>query len=137
MIRVATPDDLPRIIELGGQFLEASPYADMGYDKPAFGEFATGLMEGPGVIFLSDDGFIGGLLHGMYFNPAMVMGVELFWFARSEGKALREAFEFWCRENGAAGMQATGLANYRETAIRKIYERAGYRACEVAFLKRF
>lgn len=137
MIRRATAEDLPRIIELGGQFLAASPYHDLGYDRPAFGEFATRMMDGAGAIFLSDDGFIGGLLNPAYFNPSVVMGVELFWFARTEGKALREALETWARDAGAHGMQSTGLANEREAAIRKVYERAGYRACEVGFIKRF
>jgi len=137
LIRQATPDDLDRIIELGGQFLAASPYADLGYDRPAFGEFAIRMMEGPGAIFLSDEGFIGGLLNGLYFNPSIVMGVELFWWAKTEGKALRNAFEAWCANNGASGMQSTGLANEREATIRKVYERAGYRACEIGFIKRF
>lgn len=137
MIRQASDSDLDLIVELGGEFLSASPYHDLGYDRPAFREFASRLMAGPGAIFLSDDGMIGGLLNGLYFNPSVVFGVELFWWARSEGRALREAFEAWCRENGAQGMQSTGIANEREATIRKVYERAGYRAVEVGFMKRF
>lgn len=137
MIRQATVADMERIVELGGDFLAASPYSDLGYDRPAFAGFAARLMEGPGAIFLSSDGFIGGLLNGLYFNPSVVMGVELFWWAGSEGKGLREAFEAWARENGAAGMQSTGLANEREAAIRRVYARAGYAATEVGFIKRF
>lgn len=124
-------------MELGGEFLAASPYHDLGYDHLGFAVFASNLMNGPGAIFLSDDGFIGGLLNGLYFNPSVVFGVELFWWARSEGRQLRETFEAWCREKGAQGMQSTGIANDREATIRKVYERAGYAAVEVGFMKRF
>jgi hypothetical protein len=137
VIRAATADDLPRILDLGGDFLAYSPYSDLGYDRPAFANFATRLMEGPGVILLSDDGFLGGLLNPLYFNPSILMGVELFWWAGKSGRQLREAFEAWAKAAGALGVQFTGLANEREATIRKVYERAGYAACEVGFMKRF
>jgi GNAT superfamily N-acetyltransferase len=136
LIRLATHDDLPRIVELGAQFLSYSPYRDIPLDPDAFAEFAGRLIDG-GAIFLSEDGFIGGLLNPLYFNPAIVYAVELFWWAGKTGTQLREAFEAWARDQGAQGVQFTGLANEREATIRKVYERAGFRAVEVGFIKRF
>ena len=136
MIRKATPDDLPRVIELGRAFQAYSPYRNLPFDDEAFGEFCAGVMEA-GVIFLSEDGFLGGLLNPMYFNPSVIMAVELFWWAGSTGRQLRQAFEEWAQENGAQGCQFTGLADEREPTIRKVFARAGYRACEVAFMKEF
>lgn len=136
MIRTATHEDIPHIVELGAEFLAASPHAWVGLDRDAFADFA-GRMIDHGVIFLSDDGMIGGVISPMFFNPAVSTVAELFWFARKEGRELRKALEVWAREKGAAGMTCAGLINEREATIRKVYERAGYVPSEVAFVKRF
>ena len=135
MIRRATGDDIPQIVELGAEFLAVSPHAWIPLDRDAFTEFAGRLVD-HGVVFLSDDGMIGGLVTPFFFNPAVTTAAELFWFARKEGRALREAFEGWAREQGAACLTCAGLVNDREPAIRRNYERAGYVAKEIAFMKR-
>lgn len=136
MIREATHDDLPRVVELGAAFHAMCPYSGFPLDREAFAEFAARLIDG-GVILLSDDGMIGGLLSPLYFNPSIVMGAELFWYAGTTGKALREAFEAWARDRGAQGVQFSGLADERQAAIRRVFERAGYAPAEQAFFKRF
>lgn len=136
MIREATHADLPRIVELGAAFHAMSPYGVIPFAPEAFEGFAGRLIDG-GVILLSEDGMIGGLLSPLYFNPAVVMGAELFWYAGKTGKALREAFEQWARDRGAQGVQFSGLADERQAAIRRVFERAGYTAGEQAFFKRF
>lgn len=136
MIRQATADDLDRITELGAAFHAYSPYRDIDFDPDGFRAFAAGLIE-QGAVFLSDDGMLGGLLVPLYFNPAVVMGAELFWWAGKTGRALREAFEGWARGQGAQGVQFSGLTDQREETIRKVFERAGYARAETAFFKRF
>lgn len=136
MIRPATLEDLPEVLRLAAEFHAFSPYRDYPFDADAFAGFAGRLIEG-GVIFLSEDGMIGGLLNPLYFNPAVVMAAELFWFARKEGRQLREAFEGWARERGAVGVQASSLCDGQADKIRRNYERAGYAPMETAYLKRF
>lgn len=136
MIRKATHDDLPEILKLGAEFLAYSPYAWAELDPDAFATFAGHMIEN-GAIFLSDYGMIGGILSPLYFNPSVVLAAELFWWARTEGKALKAAFEAWAVEQGCAGITFTGLTDHHEAAIRRIYSRAGYAASEVAFVKRF
>ncbi len=136
MIRQATVDDLELIGDLGAQFLAASPYADVPLDIVAFSDFAGRMIE-HGVILLSDDGMLGGVLNPLYFNPSVVFAAELFWWAPKEGRALREAFEAWAREHGAMGVQFSGISNERAATVTKLFQRAGYEPVELAFLKRF
>jgi hypothetical protein len=136
VIRQATADDLARVVELGEAFHAACPYREFAFDAAAFGEFALRLIDG-GVILLSDDGMLGGLLNPLYFNPAAVMGCELFWWAGKTGRQLREAFEEWAKDNGAVGVMFSGLSDEREPTIRKVFARAGYQPGELAFFKRF
>ncbi len=60
MIRRASAADMDRILELGGEFLAASPYHDLGYDREAFAGFA-----GRGGAWIPDqvrdDGVAGGV----------------------------------------------------------------------------
>jgi hypothetical protein len=136
MIRQATHEDMSRIVELGGQFLGLGPYAWVPLDVAAFEAFAAQLIR-DGVIFLADDGLIGGCLYPFYFNPSVVMTAELFWYSPKNGRLLREALEGWARERGCAAITFSGLANEREATIRKLFQRADYQPTEVAFVKRF
>ena len=135
MIRRATHDDIDEIVRLGADFLAICPYSWVPLDAEAFAVFVGGLIEG-GAVFLSEDGMIGGCLSPFFFNPSVLIGAELFWFARSEGRELRKAFEEWATDRGAACITCAGLANDREPAIRRIYTAAGYVPAEVAFVKR-
>lgn len=136
MIRKATDTDIPEILRLGAEFLAYSPYAWADLDEDAFATFAGHMIDN-GAIFLSDDGMIGGILSPLYFNPAIVVAAELFWFARSEGQALRQALQAWAQERGAAAITCSGLVDKHEPAIRRVYTRAGYVPSEIAFMKRF
>lgn len=136
MIRRATLDDMPRILDLGAEFLSFGPYAWVPLDRDAFAESAAKMIE-VGVIFLAEDGMLGGVFYPFYFNPSIKLAAELFWYSPKNGRELREAFEDWAKSEGCAGVTCSGLANDRETTIRKLFGRAGYEATEVAFVKRF
>jgi hypothetical protein len=135
MIRQATADDLDRVVELGAAFHAYSPHRVFPFDAEAFADFAAKLIAAGGV-FLSEDGFCGGLLTPLYFSPETLVAAELFWFAPSEGQALREAFEAWGVANGASAIQFTALVDDHERAIERIYRRAGYARVETGYLKR-
>ena len=136
MIRTATRADMPEILRLGRDFHAACPYRDFPLDLDAFAEFAGRLID-HGVIFLSEDGMIGGLMSAMYFNPEVRTGAELFWWAPKGGQALRKAFELWAKDQGAVAVQFSGLADDRAETVTKLFRRAGYQPAEMAFFKRF
>lgn len=136
MIRPATLEDMPRVVELGAEFLAVGPYAWVPLDRDAFAAAAAKMIE-VGIILLADDGLLGAVLYPFYFNPAVKLAAELFWYSPKNGRALREAFEAWAIAQGCAGVTCSGLANAREATVRKLFGRAGYQATEVAFVKRF
>lgn len=137
MIRRATLDDVPEILRLGAEFLAYSPNRWIPLNVEHFAATVTQIIESAGAIFLSDDGFIGGVLVPCYFNRDYAFASELFWYARQEGQALRDAFEAWGREAGAAAGTASGLVDKHEKAIRRVYGHAGYEATEIGFMKRY
>lgn len=137
VIRRATSEDVDRVVSLGTAFHAYSPWGPDAIDAPAFRTFIVGLIEN-GVVFLSEGGMIAGALVPMWFNPALVIAFEVAWWAPDgNGRALRETFEEWARENGAQGVQCAALADDKLDRVERIYGRAGYQKNEVAFVKRF
>lgn len=134
MIRQATAEDVPAIVEMGREFHAYSPWRGVPFDAVAVAEFARRLIEG-GVVLLSERGMIGGLLSPLYFNPAHVVAVELFWWAKAEGGALRAAFEEWGRNAGAHAVQFSALGDAHAEAMDRMFRRHGYARIETGYVK--
>ena len=137
MIRRATLSDVPRIVQLGRKFHAYSIWRDLPYDLEAVARTAYSMVKNEdGAVFLSDDGLCGGLINALYFSPSHRIAVELFWYAPTEGKELREAFEAWAVERGADAIQFSALADDRRGATERLYRMAGYNPVETVLMKR-
>lgn len=133
-VRQATLQDIPALVEIGRLFHAASPWKHVEYDVDSIAALLAVIVPLGGV-WRSDDGLCGGALNPLYFNPSVQVAVELFWWAPSHGKELREAFEIWAKEAGASFVQCSALVNDRLGAVSRLYARAGYEPAEVAFVK--
>ena len=137
MIRKATVADVPQIVACGREFHAYGTWSHVPLDEDAYGSFAAAAIEGPGAIFLTDDGMCGGLMVPAYFNPAFVFAAELFWWAPTEGRALREAFEGWAQESGASAVQFSAMTDDHLPAVTRLYRMGGFKPAETAFVKEF
>lgn len=135
MIRRAGPQDLSAAVAFAKEFHAESVHSWIPVDDEALTAWMAGLIDG-GAVFLSERGIIGGVVMPMYFNPAVKIAAELFWWAPLEGRALREAYEAWAAEQGASIIQFSGQRNDRSETIEKLFRRAGYDPVETGFMKR-
>lgn len=133
-VRRATQDDVGAVVRFGSDFHAYSPWKSIPFDPDATSEFVTKLING-GVVFMSDTGMIGGLLNPLYFNPAHVVAVELFWWATKNGRELMSAFEDWAQENGAHSIQFSALGDDRAERMAQLFDRAGYRKVETGYYR--
>lgn len=128
MIRRATIEDVEHCATLGHKFIVA---ADM---PPASLEecrtFCASLLHHPdGVMFISPQGVIAGLLAPLYYKPGYKQAVELFWWAEDgNGLRLLQAFETWARERGADDINMSTLAHYTPKGVPELLRRRGYEA---------
>ena len=136
MIRRATVEDLELILELGKAFFDASPYGgNIEFDPVAVEGLVLNVLDN-GVIFLSDRGIIAGVLNPLYFNPLVQFATEIAWYAEDgQGEALKQAFETWAKEQGAAVISFSIMNTAHMATLAKRLEEDGYAPLEVAYVK--
>lgn len=139
MIRPATLDDIPALLDMGHRFAAKARLVDhVGYDPESLERTLAHLIESDtGVVVIGEHGAAGGMVHPHPFNHAITVGQELFWWSEGgEGLALFDALEAAAREAGAVYWTMITLEAIRPQATGKLYERRGYRPLEHSYIKR-
>lgn len=129
-VRAATHDDILWIVDMI-EDLRAAVDGMMPVSRPWTASVVAGLIDNPqAAVFVSDGGFIAGLIQPTVINPAPV-ALENGWFARDgSGLALLRAFEAWATEQGAEMVKmSTG-------AVGPDLGRMGYAMTEKSWVKR-
>lgn len=137
MIREATHDDIPALVEMGRQFHAMAPHNPMGaYDGEGVGRMLAFLIESPSAVVLTNgDGAIGGVMAPIYFCPSKLMMEEAFWWARKGGRDLLREFEVKSREMGAACLYLSTLENEHWHLIDRVVTRRGFAPIERRYVK--
>lgn len=99
MIRSATNDDIPRLVELAALLHRTSTYAAMEFDGGIVGSFMEQLISGVGVVFVAEiDGVVVGGLAG---------GITEQWFSSEK---IAFDYSFFIDPKSRSGFTATKLA---------------------------
>lgn len=140
-IRVATLDDVPRILELGELLHRESPrWSRLSFNREKAGRTISALITGAaGVVFLAEtDGVVMGGIAGMaeaHWSSDDVLAHEVSFFMAPEARGnmvatrLICALRAWAELRGAIWLQAgtsTGLDPERTAGL---YERLGFSRC--------
>ena len=141
MIREATEDDIPRLVEMGRRFIEESPYKEFIASNSEQMESLVGqiLANPQGRILLSEkDGIPNGMLALIafphYFSGEIIAG-ELVWWVDPEARAggtglkLMRKAEQLATEMGAVKMQMVAP----DERIGKLYQHFGYKKVESTY----
>lgn len=145
MIRPATPEDVPSVVEMARQFYPATHYVDWcAMDDDTVADLACNLVENHVLLVAEMGGRIvgmAGLFVGPFlFNRNMLGAYELVWWVAPEARGTRIAFgllsgiEAPCREKGATRIQMVHMPNSPPQAA-ALYERFGYALSEVSYTK--
>ena len=90
---------------------------------------------GPAIV-----GTVGAMLFPAYFNRAVTIGQECFWWVLPEhrgtaGPAMLDAIEQAAREAGAVRFMMVCLEALRPEAVGRLYERRGYAPLEHSYVR--
>lgn len=141
MIRAATPDDIPALVDLGVRFMLESAYGQhLTINADAMEQLAAQLIGAPNGLVLVDDrddeitGMIGVIATLHPFSGESMLS-ELFWYvlpaARGGGVRLLLAAEAWARANGVV----KSLMVSPNKTVSALYQRLGYVPLERQFIK--
>lgn len=149
MIREATSDDVPRIVELVLEFIRTTPYAAVIAESPErIAGLARMLLDGLGVIYVAE-------LNETAWGPAYIVGFiaiaeleqpltgiriaeELAWFIDPNHRSGRAGYhllrsaEAWARQKGLHMLKMVAPSN---TDVGRFYSRVGYAPLETAYIK--
>lgn len=137
MIREATVEDIPRLLQMGEKFADRARLSDsVGYDPTSMEKtFAWMIGDKNSVIFVGEAGAIGGMKAPHPFNHAHWIAQELFWWSEGhEGLRLLTAFELWASQTCQSVRMLT-LEAVEPERMGRLYERRGYRAIEHGYVK--
>lgn len=98
---------------------------------------------GLGAIFLDErDGKVRGCIGGLAYsdpNTGRRVAIEHFWFVcrdhRGSGVRLYHEFEKWARQSGCQELKMGHLADSMPNELAKFYDRLGFEASEVVYVK--
>lgn len=145
MIRKATPDDVPAIVEMSRKFYTTTTYNRF---TPMCDETVAALARtliDTGVMLVAEVegrpvGMVGLFVAPFMFNHAIKGAYEVVWWVDPDaqgngaGKALLAAIEPACRKAGCAVIQMVHLSTSPPQAA-ALYERMGYAHTESSYTK--
>lgn len=144
-IRLAEPEDLARIVEMGVLFVSETRYRELGAaDVDRITALARGLaVSADGALFVAEvEGRVVGMIAGHVFDHPMLDArfvSEAAWWVDPEhrtgrvGIALLKRLEEWAKQVGATHLAMVAPVG---TRVGEFYERAGYQAVEQQFVRR-
>lgn len=136
MIRPATEDDIPQLLDMGDRFAAKARLVDsVGYVARDMAETFAAMIRGGHPVFIGENGAIGGTSLPHPFNKAHIMAHELFWWSEGrEGLALFKAFDAWCAEH-CHSLRMITLHAIEPEKTGRLYERLGFTPLEHSYVK--
>lgn len=143
MVREATLDDVPQLVEMGVRFITETSYVShVPVRREQIEERAARFVEGPNsVVFVHErDGVVNGMI-AMFGTPHLwsgeIIAAEMVWWVEPEarrglaGARLLRAAEQWALDIDAVRLVMIAPNSRME----EFYERAGFEKVEVSYEK--
>lgn len=137
MIRKATPEDFPVMLEMAQKFIEKAWIGIVDFDAESCLDVLNGL-HANGILLITEDrkGMIGVQLTPWHFNKHVMSSIEVFWWCEGEGgPLLRKEGERLAREAGATSFHMSRIEGMRDAALDRLYRSNGFRPTEHMYYK--
>jgi len=138
MIRAATLDDIPALMDMGQKFSKAAKLAsNVGYDPASMATTFERIIVGEQPVFMTDKAAIGAIVFEHPFNFAHKAAQELFWWSEGrDGIALLKHLIEYC-EQECDSLTMITLEAIRPQEMAKLYGRLGFSPLEHSYIRVF
>ncbi len=137
MIRSATHEDIPRLVELGAIMHATTSYSHLPYSPEKTGAFLRSLIDGAGVMFAAEVGgtIVGGMagaITDQWFNDDLVAFEYCLFVEPSKRQGLVAmrmvlAFQEWARIKGAKEIHMGVTTGPGSARTARLYSRLGFK----------
>lgn len=140
MIRQATINDLPRLIQLAEEFADSTQFVKGFKPEYFINSWTQFLSTSIGVIFILDDyaGMLGAIKYPD-INTGRLSALECFWFVsqdkRGNGLELLKEFELWAKDHQCLDIRMVHLSDSMPERLSVLYKRMGYKPVETHYAK--
>jgi len=136
MIRAATHDDVPRLVELGQLLHSSSSYATTGFNPQKVGSLLGQLIDGLGVVFVAEvggevvGGFAGAITEQWFSDDLIAFDYSLF-IEPSKRQGLTAlklvlAFQNWAQAKGAKEIRMGITTGMNVEGTSRLYRHLGF-----------
>jgi hypothetical protein len=142
VIRPATISDIPKMLEMGRKFFEASGYSDIAdlEVNSLRATFEALITNSEAVVLVGDGAMAAALIYPFYFNASHKTAQEMFWWVNPErrgiGTELLDALIASVKAKGAQSLSMIALERLTPEKVGGIYERRGFRPSERSYIKK-
>ena len=140
MIKIATIEDLPEVLDMAMKFMSLTGYTKYS-DEQTISNLIETIVTGPQntmiILLIPGVGFLAGQASPFVFGQSSIAS-EIAWWVDEEkrnsgiGAELVEAFEYWAKN--VAGCTIITLTSL-DDSVGKFYEKKGYTLYERAYMK--
>lgn len=136
MIRDATTDDIPAMVEMGRHFANVAGFGDhIGYDDDTVASTLAALIE-DGICLIGDKAMAGAAFYRHPFNAAHLACCELFWWSEGrDGLGMLGAIERKAREAGAHSLTMATMDILNADRMAHVYTKRGFKPLDHNFVK--
>ena len=139
MIRIATQDDICKLLPMAREFYKLTPFKEEFDIDSVSGSMTHLVIDETGIIF-TDDNFecmLGAMVYPLWMNRGVSIAMEMFWWSENPrfSTQLLNKFEEWGTNKGASYFELVRLESNEPNRLDNLYRRKGYRAMEHVYLK--
>lgn len=136
MIREATIDDIPEIVEMLARLQRASGALGKFDKKSARAAVIQQIEDKDRVLFRSEKGLIAGGTMIPWDSPDWLIVFEMWWWAEDgQWVPLARRLEQWARQQGAGEIRMASTLGPKSGRFAKVFLRAGYEPREICYRK--
>lgn len=147
MLKLLEEHDIPRVVELGRNFFDASPYNSLTFSEQATENFLYACLARPEnnicILAVEDEEVVGALVGSISNLPFSedTVAAEIAWWVEPDyrkgtvGRDLKEAYEYWAIKMGAKKISMALLSGDYEKLLDRYYRSTGYVKAETAYVK--
>lgn len=142
MIREATLDDLPLLIECCVNFYKESPFKGLSFNLEKIEQTVRTLIENhEGVVYVYEDDTIRGMILGSLSRPTIsddVIATEIAWWVHKDNRNGRVAIELFkaFQQWGMANADYINMTHLPTHDLSKFYTKHGYEPVDRHYLKK-